>query len=275
MEKRRYVMPEQTIYISLIIQALMLIAVIVLAILAMGQRGLRRDLVDQVGSKMKETEGAFDGKLTTMRQELDGKIGRVGETVVDWLGKQNQAFADNIDKMRNKVDESLATGRTELNQQLNNVTGLINQRLEDSTKQINQRLESNVTVIQEANKNFSQRIEASTSVLANLQKQIGQIEEAQKNISKVGLQVEELANILQAPKARGGFGEAFLADFLAQHLPQDHLVEGRGGHRQGLEGALPQRRQEARGRHRAKIHPPHRGHIRVRLHVCSRGKCLL
>jgi len=217
-------MPEQTINISLIIQVVMLIAVIVLAISTMAQRNLRRDLVDQVGSKMKENEGAFDGRLTTMRQELDGKIGDVGKNVVDWLGKQNDAFTKNIDNMRTTVDQTLTSGRKELDDRLKTVTDQVDKRIEVAVTQINQRLESNVTVIQEANKNFSQRIEASTSVLANLQKQIGQIEEAQKNISKVGLQVEELANILQAPKARGGFGEAFLADFLAQHLPKEHYT---------------------------------------------------
>lgn len=212
-------MSGPVVYILLVIQVVMLAAII---IFALGQRNLRRDITGDVGSKMKDADQAFDGRLTSMRQELDGKIGQVGTTVVDWLGKQNQAFGDNVDKMRDSVDKSLTTGRTEMEERLKNITNQVDKRIADAVTQINQRLESNVDVIQKANENFSQRIEASTKVFAEVKQELGKIEEAQKKVRDVGIQVEELASILQAPKARGGFGEAFLVDFLAQHLPVEH-----------------------------------------------------
>jgi DNA recombination protein RmuC len=215
-------MPEQTIYIFLIVQAVMLVAIAALAVLIAGQRNLRRDIAEQVGAKVEEADEAFDGKLTVLRQELDGKITHVGDTVVDWLGKQNQAFVEGIDRMRDTVDKTLTTGRTEMEERLKNVTGQVDKRIAEMVSEINRRLEANVDVIQKANENFSQRIEASTKVFSEVKQELGKIEEAQRNISKVGLQVEELAVILQAPKARGGFGEAFLVDFLEQHLPKEH-----------------------------------------------------
>ncbi len=204
---------ETLLYIILSLLVALTAAVIVLMFKIFGRK-----------DDSKSTGADIDGKLTSVRQELETKIGQVGESVVGWLGKQNQAFVDNIDKMRGTVDQSLATGRKELDDRLKAVTEQVDKRLEVAVGQINTRLESNVDFIQRAGKDFSERIDASTKVFAEMKQELGKIEEAQKKVRDVGLQVEELTSILQAPKARGGFGEAFLSDFLAQHLPAEHYA---------------------------------------------------
>ena len=87
------------------------------------------------------------------------------------------------------MDESLTRGRQEQERKLQSVTEQLDKRL---------------------------------NVFGELKEHLGQLEAAQKKIGEVGLQVNELTKILQAPKARGGFGEALLNDFLAQHLPKEH-----------------------------------------------------
>jgi DNA recombination protein RmuC len=205
----------------LIMQILLFIAVISIAYLSLKHtRGGSLD--EKIQSHAEEIEGSIDTKLTATRQELENKIGQVGDNVVTWLGKQNTAFIEGIDKMSDSVNKGLADGRKEQDERLRTSSEQVDKRIAEAINEINRRLESNVEVIQKANKDFSDRIDASTKVFSDVKQELGKIEEAQRKVREVGLQVEELANILQAPKARGGFGEALLADFLMQHLPVEH-----------------------------------------------------
>ena len=208
--------------ILLVIQILLFAAVILIAYITLSRRSREGELSEKIGSRVEDIEEGLDTKLTETRRELETKIGQVGENVVNWLGKQNQAFLEGIDKMRDSVNKGLADGRREQDERLKSTSAQVDKRIADAINEINRRLESNVEVIQKANKDFSDRIEASTKVFSDVKQELGKIEEAQRKVREVGLQVEELANILQAPKARGGFGEALLADFLMQHLPVEH-----------------------------------------------------
>lgn len=208
--------------ILLVIQILLFATVILIAYITLSRRSREGDLSDKIGSQVEGIEKSLDTKLTETRRELDTKIGQVGDNVVNWLGKQNAAFIEGIDKMRDSVNKGLADGRREQDERLKASTAQMDKRIAIAINEINRRLESNVEVIQKANKDFSDRIEASTKVFSEVKKELGKIEEAQRKVREVGIQVEELANILQTPKARGGFGEAILADFLMQHLPVEH-----------------------------------------------------
>lgn len=217
-------MPGSTLnIIMLVMQILLFAAVFIIAYITINQRSRGGELSDKISSHVDEIEKSLDSKLSATRQELDTKIGQMGDRVYDGLHKQNQAFLEGIDKMRNSVNKTLADGRREQDERLKIMTGQADKRISDAISEINRRLESNVEVIQKANKDFSDRIEASTKIFSDVKQELGKIEEAQRKIREVGLQVEELANILQAPKARGGFGEALLADFLQQHLPVEHF----------------------------------------------------
>jgi DNA recombination protein RmuC len=60
------------------------------------------------------------------------------------------------------------------------------------------------------------RLDNATKVVGDLREKVGQIHE-------VGKAAAELVNILRAPKLRGGMGELFLSDLLAQILPPEHF----------------------------------------------------
>ena len=52
---------------------------------------------------------------------------------------------------------------------------------------------------------------------------MGDLREKVDQIHEVGKAAAELVNILRAPKLRGGMGELFLNDLLAQILPPEHF----------------------------------------------------
>ena len=74
----------------------------------------------------------------------------------------------------------------------------VSKNLQDSTAQMNTRLDN------------------AAKVVGDLREKVGQIHE-------VGKAAAELVNILRAPKLRGGMGELFLGDLLAQILPPEHF----------------------------------------------------
>jgi len=61
------------------------------------------------------------------------------------------------------------------------------------------------------------RLDKAAGVIGDLREKVGQIHE-------VGRAAQELVNIMRAPKLRGGMGELFLGDLLAQLLPQEHYT---------------------------------------------------
>ena len=64
---------------------------------------------------------------------------------------------------------------------------------------------------------MNQRLDNAAKVVGDLREKVGQIHE-------VGKAAAELVNILRAPKLRGGLGELFLGDLLAQILPPEHYA---------------------------------------------------
>ena len=59
--------------------------------------------------------------------------------------------------------------------------------------------------------------------LAACSRSLGGLEEANRHIYEVGKDIASLQEILRAPKLRGGLGEFFLEDLLAQILPPQHF----------------------------------------------------
>ena len=95
--------------------------------------------------------------------------------------------------------------------QLNAVTG-----------QINERLKENMEAVAGANKTVGERLDNASKVVGALQHKLGELGEATKQVFMVGRDISSLQEILRAPKLRGGLGELFLGDLLAQILPPAH-----------------------------------------------------
>src|SRR5437660_10362178 len=71
--------------------------------------------------------------------------------------------------------------------------------------------------LQHSTASMNTRLDKAAGVIGDLREKVGQIHE-------VGKAAQELVNIMRAPKLRGGMGELFLGDLLAQLLPQEHYT---------------------------------------------------
>jgi len=90
--------------------------------------------------------------------------------------------------------------------------------------QVNDRLRENSEILQKTQQTLGERLDNAARVVGNVQKSLGGLEEANRKIYDIGKDIASLQAILQAPKLRGGLGEFFLGDLLAQILPADHFA---------------------------------------------------
>jgi DNA recombination protein RmuC len=78
------------------------------------------------------------------------------------------------------------------------------------------------TSMRDSNKTIQERLDGTQKVVGDVRQQLGQLEESSRQMLAIGKDISSLEMILRPPKLRGGLGELFLADLLAQILPPDH-----------------------------------------------------
>jgi DNA recombination protein RmuC len=93
-------------------------------------------------------------------------------------------------------------------------------QLRDSVQQIAGQMNASLA---ETRKAMDTRLDNAARVVGDVSKHLGQLDESAKRIFDVGKDIAGLQDILRAPKLRGGLGELFLGDLLAQILPPDHF----------------------------------------------------
>src|SRR6266511_5688579 len=106
---------------------------------------------------------------------------------------------------RNRI-QPLDQSALMLQQQLN----ALQQRLDAFSQTVAENL-------QQSTASMNTRLDKAAEVVGDLREKVGQIHE-------VGKAAQELVNIMRAPKLRGGMGELFLGDLLAQHMKQEHYT---------------------------------------------------
>jgi len=118
-----------------------------------------------------------------------------------------------IEQLRGHVGQSLAANAQLLQQQLGQWLG-----------QVNERLSENAAALHHAQSSLGERLDNAARVVGNVQRSLGGLEESNRKIYEVGKDIASLQDILRAPKLRGGLGEYFLQDLLAQTLPSKHFA---------------------------------------------------
>lgn len=122
--------------------------------------------------------------------------------------------------MQQQIDQL----RMQLTQALDNNTQLIQQQLGQVLAHVNERLKENTETLQSTQQVLGERLDNAARVVGSVQKSLGGLEEANRKIYEVGKDIASLQEIFRAPKLRGGLGEFFLQDLLAQILPPHHFV---------------------------------------------------
>lgn len=110
-----------------------------------------------------------------------------------------------------------------LNENFNSRMKEISQQFQEQTKQVSLRLKENAEILQKSNKTIGERLDNAAKVVTGVTDRLGKLEEANKRIYDIGKDIASLQDILKAPKLRGGLGEFFLGDLLAQYFPKEQF----------------------------------------------------
>lgn len=94
-------------------------------------------------------------------------------------------------------------------------------RLRDELSQVWSQMQAQVSTTEQS---VSQKLQQANQTLAGVTQILGRLQESTRRVEEVGKDVTTLQDLLKAPKLRGGIGEFFLADLLAQIMPSEHFV---------------------------------------------------
>jgi len=101
-------------------------------------------------------------------------------------------------------------------QQTDQALNLMQQQIGQLTQNINQQL-------QNMSGQFTKTTGDIGTTLFDVKKDLGKMESVTKEVLDKAKNISNLENLLRAPKFRGGLGELFLGDLLAQILPPAHF----------------------------------------------------
>lgn len=127
----------------------------------------------------------FSTQLKKLKEDMKGDSDTV---LMEWL----KEMKGSVEKNSETLEQQLKGQRETLEQQLKNQRDAMNQQ----TKLI------------------WERLDVASDVIKGVQHQLGGIQEFGKDL-------KDLNNVLKSPKLRGGLGEQFLYDILANSLPQN------------------------------------------------------
>lgn len=108
-----------------------------------------------------------------------------------------------------KIDE-IKRSQTE-----NQALTLMQQQIGQLTQNVNQSLQNMSSQFQKTSGDIG-------STLGDVKKDLGKMEAVTREVLEKAKNISNLENLLRAPKFRGGFGELFLGDLLAEILPPAH-----------------------------------------------------
>jgi len=95
--------------------------------------------------------------------------------------------------------------------------GLLQQQLNAMQERLDRLGQTVAENLQQSSATLNTRLDNAAKLFAEVKEKVGAVHE-------VGKAAAELVNILRAPKLRGGMGELFLGDLLAQILPPEHFT---------------------------------------------------
>jgi DNA anti-recombination protein RmuC len=142
--------------------------------------------------------------------------------VLLWLALQSQRktsdpaaalLQQEVQSLRGQLSDAMLKSQAAVNQQLGQITSQVNAQLGQVTQQL-----------QKSTGDLNTRLDNAARVVQEVSKGLGSLSEATQKVFLVGRDIAGLHEILRAPKLRGGLGELFLGDLLAQIFPPAHYT---------------------------------------------------
>src|SRR5512135_1498545 len=118
-----------------------------------------------------------------------------------------------VQSLRGQLTEAMQRNQETVNHQLNEVRLQVNTQLNQVTQQL-----------QRSTGDLNSRLDNAARVAQEVSKGLGGLSEATKKVFDVDKDIASLQEILRSPKLRGGLGELFLGDLLAQIFPPAHYT---------------------------------------------------
>ncbi len=191
-------------------------------------------LREQVGGRLDAFKLALAATLAEDRVQLLRQLTEQREQLTASLAEHRTRGAEQSSRALVTLQDSMRSGFDSLHQQLGaallrNSTDL-GQRVEVLTKVTDERLKE---IAGQVDKRLSDGFEKTTATFTDVIKRLALIDEAQKKITALSIDVVSLQEILVDKRSRGAFGEVQLAQLVANVMPpqsyalQHHLGNDR------------------------------------------------
>ena len=142
--------------------------------------------------------------------------------ILFWLVIQSQKKS--IDPSISLMQQEVLSLRGQLTEAMQRSQETVNQQLGQITIQVNSQLGQVTQQLQKSTGDLNTRLDNAARVVQDVSKGLGSLGEATKKVFEVGKDIASLQEILRSPKLRGGLGELFLGDLLAQIFPPAHFT---------------------------------------------------
>jgi len=156
----------------------------------------------------------------SQKKTIDPTIPLLQQEVLSLRGQ----LTDAMQRGQESVNQQLGQINLQVNTQLGKVTEQVNTQLGQATSQMNTRLGQVTEQLQKSTGDLNTRLDNAARAVQDVYKGLGSLSEATKKVFEVGKDIASLQEILRSPKLRGGLGELFLGDLLAQIFPPAHYT---------------------------------------------------
>ncbi len=124
---------------------------------------------------------------------------QINKLKTDLKGDENNVLMEWLKEMKGSVDKN---------------SDVLEKQLREQRQTLDEQMKGQREALSQQTKLIWERLDNASQVISGVQKQLGGIEE-------FGKDMKDLSNILKSPKLRGGLGEQFLYEILANCLPND------------------------------------------------------
>jgi DNA recombination protein RmuC len=119
-------------------------------------------------------------------------------------------------RARESESDHLESLRKEVQGSLHATSDSLRNEIRHFQTQFTEQMTNHSQVVHKTNVHLNERLDKAAQVVGDVYRELGKM-------TNVARSIDDLQNILKAPKLRGGFGELFLNDLLAQILPHEHF----------------------------------------------------